>query len=272
MGKIAIVTGGASGIGRSLCESLGELGAVVVVTDINGAGAEKVATAIVGSGGKAESFTVDVTIPQQVQQVVDDVVRRYGRLDYMFNNAGIDIGGELRDLSLDQIRRVIDINLWGVIYGTHSAYRVMVKQGFGHIINTASMVGLIPLPMEPAYVTAKHAVVGLSTSLRVEAAALGVRVSVVCPDFIKSNFYLSSKHVNVDEKKLIDEIPDFVYISPKRCARKILRGTAHNKGIITVGLFVKLLWRTYRLSPRLFMLGQRLYAARLRRLRLEGNS
>jgi len=134
------------------------------------------------------------------------------------------------------------------------------------------MVGLIPLPMEPAYVTAKHAVVGLSTSLRVEAAALGVRVSVVCPDFVKSNFYLSSKHVNVDEKKLIDEIPDFVYISPKRCARKILRGTAYNKGIITVGLFVKLLWRTYRLSPRLFMLGQRLYAARLRRLRLEGNS
>lgn len=267
--KVAIVTGGASGIGEALSKELGKRGATVYVTDIDEGRAKAVAFSIIAGGGKAESFALDVSSKEQVVGFIDDVASKNGRLDYVFNNAGMAVGGELRDLDLDQFRRVLDVNLWGVIHGTHAAYKIMERQGHGHIVNVASMVGLVSVPMETAYVTSKHAVVGLSNSLRVEAAALGVRVSVVCPDFIKTPFYESSQHVKVDEAKLIAQIPGFFFTSPERCARVILRGVSRNRGIITIGPYVRLLWRLYRTSPRLVLRGQRLYARKLRKLRLE---
>jgi short-subunit dehydrogenase len=108
----------------------------------------------------------------------------------MLNNAGIALGGEVRDMDLEHWRRILDVNLWGVIHGTTAAYQVMVKQGFGHIVNTASLGGLIPEPMATAYATTKHAVVGLSTSLRAEAAELRVKVSVVCPGFVQTRTFI----------------------------------------------------------------------------------
>jgi len=265
---VASVTGGASGSGKARCEELGRRGAKVVVADVNAEGAQRVASAVNEAGGRAVAKQLDVSKAEDVQKLVDDTAQKHGRLDLMFNNAGIDIGGEFRDMSLDHWRRIIDINQWGVIYGAYAAYLLMVEQGSGHIVNTASMVGLFPLPMETAYVATKHAVVGLSNSLGVEASALGVKVSVVCPGFVSSRFYKDSKHVNVDDEKLISQIPDFIYISPERCARIILRGVKRNRAIITVGIVPKLLWWLYRHFPRLFLLGQRVYARRLRRLRL----
>ncbi|MFA5889818.1 MAG: SDR family oxidoreductase [Actinomycetota bacterium] len=267
--KVAIVTGGASGIGEALSKELGKRGAIVYVTDIDEGRAKDVASSIVASGGTAESFALDVSSEEQVAGLIGDIASKHGRLDYMFNNAGMAVGGELRDLDMSQFRRVLDVNLWGVINGTYAAYKIMERQGHGHIVNVASMVGLVPVPMETAYVTSKHAVVGLSNSLRVEGAALGVRVSVVCPDFIKTRFYTSSRHVNVDEDKLIAQIPSFFFTSPERCARVILRGVNRNRGIITIGIYVRLLWRLYRTSPRMVMRGQLLYARKLRKLRLE---
>lgn len=268
-GKVAIVTGGASGIGRAICKELGRRGAMVVVADLNADGTEQVASTIKAAGGKAEAVQLDVTRADDVQALIEHTAKEHGRLDYMFNNAGIDIGGELRDMSLDHWRRVVEVNQSGVAHGTHAAYSLMVKQGSGHIVNTGSLAALIPLPMETAYVASKWAVFGLSTSLRAEAADLGVKVSVVCPDFVASSFYISSKHVNVDEKRLIAQIPRFLYMTPEKCARKLLKGVAKNRAIITVGVVGRFLWRIYRYAPRLFILGQRLYARSLRRMRLE---
>jgi len=268
-GKVAIVTGGASGIGRAICEELGRRGAIVVVADLNAEGTEQAASAIKAAGGKTRAVQLDVTGADDVRGLIEKTAEEHGRLDYMFNNAGIDIGGELRDMSLDHWRRVVDVNQYGVLYGTHAAYSLMVKQGSGHIVNTGSLAALIPLPMETAYVASKWAVFGLSTSLRPEAADLGVRVSVVCPDFVGSDFYVKSKHVNVDEERLIAQIPKFLYMTPQKCARKLLKGVAKNRAIITVGPIGRFLWRIYRYAPRLFILGQRLYAKSLRRMRLE---
>ena len=141
--QIAIVTGGASGIGRALCEELTRRGAVVAVADINYEGAQAVASAIAANGGRATAALLDVTRAENVERLVEDTVRTHGRLDYMFNNAGIGVAGEVRDLSLDHWRKCIDINLWGVIYGTTVAYAAMLRQGSGHIVNTASAAGLI---------------------------------------------------------------------------------------------------------------------------------
>jgi NAD(P)-dependent dehydrogenase (short-subunit alcohol dehydrogenase family) len=134
--KIAIVTGGGAGIGEALCHELARRGARVVVADINGDDADRVATAIEGGGGRAQARRVDVADEQDVRRLVEETAAAQGRLDYVFNNAGIAIGGDARDLTPAQWRRVLDVDLHGVLHGTLAAYPIMVKQGSGHIINT----------------------------------------------------------------------------------------------------------------------------------------
>ncbi len=232
-GRTAVVTGGASGIGRALCRALGREGAVVHVADINADGAKEVSDAIVSTGGRASFHAVDVARQEEVKQLIRDAVTRTGRLDYMFNNAGIAIGGEVRDMDDADWKHIIDVNLWGVIYGTADAYSLMARQGFGHIVNTASLAGLIPVPLETAYCTTKYAVVGLSTALRREAEALGVKVSVVSPGFIKTNIFKATKMLHSDVDRILAKNP-FRMMAPDKAARVILKGVAKNKEIIVV--------------------------------------
>jgi len=135
--------------------------------------------------------------------LAEETASAYGRLDYQFNNAGIAIGGDARDLTLDQWRRVLDVDLYGVLYGTLAAYPIMVNQGFGHIVNTSSAAGLLPTPLNAPYCTAKHAVVGLSLSLRAEGADLGVKVSAVCPGYVRTPIFGNAVVVNLP-RKLVD--------------------------------------------------------------------
>ena len=180
-GKQAIVTGAGSGIGAALCRALASAGADVVCTDIDGDAAERTA-----DGLSARSARLDVTDAAAVQATVDDVVARAGRLDLMFNNAGIAWGGDTESLTLDQWNAIIDINIRGVVHGVAAAYPLMVRQGHGHIVNTASMAGLTAAGLVTSYVMTKHAVVGLSLALRSEAAARGVGVLAVCPGAVET--------------------------------------------------------------------------------------
>jgi NAD(P)-dependent dehydrogenase (short-subunit alcohol dehydrogenase family) len=250
-GRVAIVTGGASGIGRALCEALSQHGAaMVVVADINAEGAQQVASGIAAAGGRAHAVAVDVSQAEAVQQLVADTVSTQGRLDYMFNNAGVTIGGEARDMELEHWQRTLDVNLWGVIYGTISAYKVMVTQGFGHIVNTSSVGGLVPVPMGTAYAAAKHAVVGLSTSLRAEGAGLGVQVSVVCPGFVHTGVAESAIMVTpVRDEEAMFALSPARMMSAEDCARVILRGVVRNQAIIPVTALARVSWWLYRLHP-----------------------
>lgn len=173
LGKIAIVTGGGSGIGEAVSQELARRGATVVVADINSGDASRVAEPIVRQGSRAEARQVDVSGEDAVRQMVEETAASHGRLDYLFNNAGIGIGGDARDLTSEHWRRVLGVDLFGVIYGTLAAYPIMTRQGFGHIVNTSSAAGLLPGPFNAPCNTSKHAVVGLSLSLRIEAADLG---------------------------------------------------------------------------------------------------
>jgi NAD(P)-dependent dehydrogenase (short-subunit alcohol dehydrogenase family) len=268
--KVAIVTGGASGIGRTLCEELGQRGAaMVMVTDINAEGAEQVASVINMAGGQACAAHLDVSRAEDVQELVDETASEHGRLDFMFNNAGIALGGEVRDMDLEHWQRILDVNLWGVIYGTKAAYQVMVKQGFGHIVNTASLGGLIPEPMATAYATTKHAVVGLSTSLRAEAAELGVNVSVVCPGFVQTTALDTATYVGVKREDAISEMSSMKMMDAADCAHVILRGVERNKAIITDTPLTRLLWRLYRLSPAILGPFLRKGVSDMRALRIE---
>src|SRR6202047_2109688 len=166
-GKQAIVTGAGSGIGAALCRALVSAGATVVCTDIDGDAAQRTAAAL---GANARFARIDVPDAAGVQGAVDEVVDRAGRLDLMFNNAGIVWGGDTELPTLDQWNAIIDVNIRGVVHGVAAAYPVMIRQGHGHIVNTASMAGLAATGLLTSYVMSKHAVVGLSLALRSEAA------------------------------------------------------------------------------------------------------
>lgn len=269
--KTAIVTGGASGIGQALCQELGRRGAMVIVADINEPEAGQVATSIVGAGGRAGARGVDVSQGSQVQALVDSVVSAQGHLDFIFNNAGHTIGGELQDMRPEHWQRIMDTNLWGVIHGTNSAYRVMVTQGSGHIINTASIGGLVPVPMGTAYAAGKHAIVGLSTSLRTEAADRGIKVSVVCPGHVETPIDESALFVTrvKDQEALQRLMTPGGRMPADRCARAILRGVERNQAIITVTPQARLVWWLYRLSPDLLITVFRKLARDLHALRMD---
>lgn len=178
-----LVTGAASGIGLALSKAMAKRGAAVWMTDIDAARVQKAANAI---GGKARAAALDVRDAEAVRALVERVVAEHGRIDYLFNNAGIGLGGQALELTNAHYDRIIDINIRGVVHGITAAYPIMIKQRSGHIVNTASMAGLVPAPLLVPYVMTKHAVVGLSLSLRAEAAACGVRVSALCPSAVET--------------------------------------------------------------------------------------
>jgi NAD(P)-dependent dehydrogenase (short-subunit alcohol dehydrogenase family) len=238
--QVAIVTGGASGIGRALCEELVRRGAVVVAADINLEGAQAVAGAI--------AARLDVTRAEEVERLVEETVREHGRLDYMFNNAGVGVAGEMRDLTLEDWRTAIDINLWGVIYGTSAAYAVMLRQGSGHIVNIASVAGLVAAPGLIPYSVTKSGVVALSTALRGEARSAGVRVTVACPGFVDTAIYENAVGVKIDKGEFLRKLPVRLVPAPE-AARKILRGVERNQSIIVFPFYARLAWWLVRIRP-----------------------
>jgi len=264
--KVAIVTGGGMGLGQALCEELARLGALVVVADINDDAAAQVACRIADSGGKARAVQVDVSKQADVARLIGATVSEFGRLDYIFNNAAIFIGGDARDLSIEQWDRVLGVNLLGVIYGTIDAYRVMVKQGYGHIVNVSSATGLIPQPGNSPYCTCKHGIVGLSLSMRFEGADLGVKVSVICPGDMKTSVYENLVVMNVphDEVVRVSRRSHFPVrqLSAEDAARAILRGVSRNQALIVFPLEVRWIWRIYRALPSL------IYWISVRRMRM----
>jgi NAD(P)-dependent dehydrogenase (short-subunit alcohol dehydrogenase family) len=254
-GAVAIVTGGASGIGRALSEALARKGAEVVLADRQVELAEEVAAKIRGAGLKGTAAALDVTDFAAVERLVRKTRDDRGRLDYFFNNAGIGIGGEVRDYLIDDWNQVFAVNINGVANGVQAAYPVMVRQGFGHIINTASMAGLMPSPMTVAYSAAKHAVVGLSTSLRIEAAAAGVRVSVLCPGVIRTPILEGGKYGRM-LRILTPEAQrrNWERLRPMDAALfadKALRAIARNKAVIIFPAWWRVIWWINRLSPAL---------------------
>jgi NAD(P)-dependent dehydrogenase (short-subunit alcohol dehydrogenase family) len=255
--SIAIVTGGASGIGRAIAAALAKRGDTVIVADRNITGAEEVAETLNRTlAGKVFAAELDVTDPAAVTELYESVARDHGSLDLAFQNAGIAVAGLAEELTLDHWNRAIDINLRGVIYGVDAAYRIMIKQRSGHIVNTASLAGLVPMPIGIPYTATKHAVVGLSLGLRAEAAGNNVKVSVVCPGFVDTPLLttinaglpetgMSSKGTNAT---VPEGVPGWLYTTDK-LARDIIRGVDRNKALIVAPASGRAAWRGMRANP-----------------------
>ena len=209
---------------------------------------------LIKQGQAVKAIPLDVTDYAAFRAVIEETVAREGRLDYIFNNAGIAISGEIRDLSIDHWRRTLDVNLNGVVSGSVLAYKIMARQGFGHIVNISSIEGLIPFPLTVPYVTSKFAVMGLSKGLRVEGTDLGVKTSVVCPGFVATAIFESAQMVGLDRERLMELAAkpwERFSVTPDECARIILKGVARNKAIIPVTLMARVMWWLARLRPEM---------------------
>lgn len=180
--KVAVITGGGSGIGRATAQRLAKEGASVVVADLDEKMGEESVRLIESGGGRAVFVRADVTKEQDARRMLETAVSRFGRLDILHNNAGIAVGPPgFPAAEVEQWRRVLEVDLYATILACHLAAPIMTRLGGGAIINTASMAGLYPHPLDPIYGAAKAAVVNFTYSLAPWAAERRIRVNCVCP-------------------------------------------------------------------------------------------
>jgi NAD(P)-dependent dehydrogenase (short-subunit alcohol dehydrogenase family) len=235
--KVSVVIGGGSGIGAAVCRLLVEDGARVVVADRD---FDRAKNLTVELGGCARACEVDITCEESVQAFIQDTVAAEGGIDLLVNSAGVLARGDARDFTNSDWSSVLNINLNGAITATMAAYRVMAGQGFGHIVNVASLSGLNAPPFFLPYVTSKYAVVGFSLALRAEAKSHGVNVSVVCPGNVDTPM------ISALSQQLSRATPA---ISPARAAEEILRGIRLNKQMIVFPGYARLFWFLERNAP-----------------------
>ena len=228
--RICIVTGANSGIGYALSEELLQRGATVYML---GRDAGKVAAAagkLSAYGERVRTLVADVTNPEQVRTAIEGAAAEAGRLDLLFNNAGI--GGTLpfEQATLENWKTIIDTNVWSVIYGVHAAVPIMLRQGSGHIVNTSSLAGIIPPPFQALYSLTKFGVTGLTECLRYEYAEKGVSFSTICPANIATPIFQRTADGTVNEKA---PIPEDAY-PVDRAAAEILDAVSERRGVIVV--------------------------------------
>lgn len=257
-GKVAFVTGGASGIGAALTTALVDGGAEVWIADRQIGPAREFAQRLSSGGGKAHAIELDVRDYPSFERAVAEAVQESGRIDYLFNNAGIGVAGEVDKYTLDDWNDVFDVNLRGVVHGIQAVYPIMIRQHSGHIVNTASMAGLMTTAGQASYTATKHAVVALSKSLRLEAERHGVQVSVLCPGVIRTPILTGGKYGRTDmagisNKEILDMWERLHPLAPEKFAERALRAVLRGDAIIVVPAWWKAFWYLERLSPALSM-------------------
>jgi NAD(P)-dependent dehydrogenase (short-subunit alcohol dehydrogenase family) len=193
-GKVAVVTGGASGIGLALVERFLAEGMKVVAADVEEPALGKEVARLAQAGADVLGVRTDVRDPGSVHALADETLRRHGAVHVVCNNAGVAPTGPMLDASPADWRWVIEVNVLGVAHGVHVFAPLLRAQGEGHIVNTASEAGLVSTPLLGAYVASKHAVVGLSESLYHELAGTGVGVSVLCPNLVRTRIFHSERN------------------------------------------------------------------------------
>jgi len=241
-GATAVVTGAASGIGRALAVELAKRGANVAISDVNDTGLSETASLAqsAASGVKVRTFHLDVADRQAVLAHAGEVASEFGRVNLVFNNAGVAVAATVEETTWEDFDWLMGINFWGVVHGTKAFLPHLIESGDGTIVNISSVFGFIGVPSQSAYNSAKFAVRGFTEALRQEMLMEGKPVSVHCvhPGGIRTNIARSARvpaDSEVDKDQMAKDFERIARTSPERAARTILRGIDRGKPRILIG-------------------------------------
>jgi NAD(P)-dependent dehydrogenase (short-subunit alcohol dehydrogenase family) len=251
-GKVAVITGAGSGIGRELARLLAGHGARLALSDVSESG---LAETVRVCGGKAEvrAYPLDVSKRAAVFAHADDVKRDFGTAHFLFNNAGVSLAATFEHATIEEMEWLLGINLWGVIYGTKAFLPLMLAQREGHIVNLSSIFGFVGVPAQSAYNISKFGVRGLTECLWAELSGTGVRATCVHPGGIRTNIDKAAplgKFAGDYEKKIMDTIGKMLVTPPEDCARDIIDGVARGRKRIVTGKNAALVDYAARISPK----------------------
>jgi NAD(P)-dependent dehydrogenase (short-subunit alcohol dehydrogenase family) len=251
--RYAIVTGGASGLGREFCVHLGRSGCQVGIVDVNEAGAERTLELVRACGGDGRVAPLDVTDATSWSQLIAKLRIEWPRLDLLINNAGVCGAGRIGEFSLDEVRRIVEVNLFGVINGCHVVAPWMLETApGGHIVNIASIAPSLSAPTMAAYNCAKAAVISLSETLHAELRPRGVGVLAVMPGFFQSELLQQGTFDDERMRDLADRLSRNSDFTACDVVTQTMRGIALNRLQVVVGRKARLAWHLKRLAPRLF--------------------
>jgi len=223
-GKVAVVTGAASGIGRALAEVLARRGCSLALADVDAAGLAETAQRVEGLGRRATAHAVDVADWDRVVAFADEAVAAHGGVDLVVNNAGVSVTGTLEEQSIEDLRWIVGVNFWGVVHGCKAFLPHLRRRPEGHLVNVSSVFGLIGLPSQSSYCATKFAVRGLSEALWAELADSRIGVTVVHPGGVRTNIVRASRTVDPEAKVRLVELFERRTIPPELVAEQIARG------------------------------------------------
>jgi NAD(P)-dependent dehydrogenase (short-subunit alcohol dehydrogenase family) len=251
--KTVVITGAGSGFGRGLAVDFAKLGWKVAVSDINMERAEDSVRLVNGSGGQGIAIRCDVTKPEEVQGLADAVVSKWGTVDIIINNAGVPVLGFMEKITLEDWRFEIDVMLMSVIYGCRTFIPIFKKQGWGHIVNTASSAGICSLPEMSPYNVTKAGVISLSETLRGELKGSNIGVTVVCPTFFKTNLMDQARSTDERQLKMGEAFFNkFSFGTVESVSRATLKAIKKNKLYVLPQPDSKLFWFMKRMTPNTY--------------------
>lgn len=251
--KVAVITGAGSGIGRALAQQLSLEGAQLALSDVNMAGLEETKTSLKGSS-KVVLTLLDVSDRKAFEQYASDMISEFGGIDILLNNAGVALAQTVENCSYEDFEWMMNINFWGVVYGTKSFLPHMLTRPEAAIINISSIFGIIALPTQSQYNAAKFAVRGFTESLRQEVKDSNLYVGCVHPGGIKTNIVVNGRiHTSMigeqSHAQQIEEFNKLARTTPTQAAQTILKGLQKNKRRILIGQDAKFMDRIQRLFP-----------------------
>lgn len=254
VGKVAVVTGAGSGIGRSLADLLAKEGCHLALADIHGDSVETIATELRQRGGQVSSHILDVADRAAVFAFADEVLAHHGQADLIVNNAGVSVSQTIAELDFEDFEWLMNINFWGVVNGTKAFLPHLLKNNSGHIVNISSIFGIIALPSQGAYNASKFAVRGFTEALRQELGPSNISVSCVHPGGIKTNIARASRFYQgingkCDASRAAADFDRLARTTPEQAARIIVNGIKARHPRILIGKDAHVLDFLQRLLP-----------------------
>jgi len=251
-GKKAVITGAASGLGRSLATALAAEGWRIGIVDINDTGSRETLEMVERAGGSGEVFHADVASPEAIRSMADHFFDGWGGVDLLVNNAGVASVGFVGEIPLEDWKWVHDINFWGMVYGCHEFIPRMKTQGGGHIVNVASSAGLLSSAEMAPYNTTKAAVVSLSETLRAEVSPHNIGITVACPMFFNTGLLESARYGDDWEWDFFSDTFRYARMTSDGVAEKIVAAVKKDKLYVVPQLSGKFFWLNKRLTPNTF--------------------